>query len=92
MTTVLSRKDLPNCTTQFVFVERENAMYHRVGDEYLKKMYFDVGEAASTLGITRDRVHQYCRKLGIQSRANKRKKIRITLTQLRQIAQAQTKL
>jgi hypothetical protein len=92
MTTVLSRKDLKNCIDKFVFVERENSIYRRVGDEYLKKRYFEVTEVADTLGITMDRVHQYCRKLGIQAPANKRKKIRITLPQLQQMVAAQSKI
>lgn len=91
MKKVLSRKDLKNCSEQYVYVERENSMYRRVGDEYLKKRYFDVGEVSDTLGITRDEVHQFCRKFGIQAPANKRKKIRITLPQLQRMAQAQTK-
>lgn len=91
MKTVLSRKDLPGCTETFVFVQREDAMFMRVGDEYVIKRYFDVDEASTTLGIPRDKVHQYCRKLGIQARANKRKKIRISLPQLRKMAEAQTK-
>lgn len=92
MKTVLSRKDLKDCQDRFVYVQRENSMYIRDGDEYLKKRYFDVDEASTTLGITRDKIHQYCRKFGIQARANKRKKIRITLSQLQKMAEAQTKI
>lgn len=92
MQTVLSRKDLKECRDQYVYVQREDSMYQRLDDEYVKKRYFDVGEVADTLGITRDEVHQFCRKLGIQARANKRKKIRITLTQLQKMAEAQTKI
>lgn len=92
MKTVLSRKDLPGCIDRFVYVQREDAMYMRVGDEYVIKRYFDVDEAAHTLGIPRYKVHQYCRKLGIQSQANKRKKIRITLSQLQEMASEQTKI
>lgn len=92
MKTVLSRKDLKNCTDQYVYVQRENSMYRRLDDEYVKKRYFDVGEVSDTLGISRHEVHQYCRKFGIQASANKRKKIRITLPQLQRMAQEQTKI
>lgn len=92
MKTVLSRKDLKYCLDKFVYVKRENGMYVRTGDEYVKKRYFDVDEASTTLGITRDKVHQYCRKLGIQAPANKRRKIRITLAQMQRMADEQTKI
>jgi hypothetical protein len=91
MKTVLSRKDLKNCMDQYVYVRRENSMYVQDGDEYVKKRYFDVGEVSDTLGITRNEVHRYCRKFGIQAPVNKYKKIRITLSQLQKIAKEQTK-
>lgn len=91
MTTILSRKDLRHQRDRYILVQREDAIYIRVDDEYVKKQYFSVQEAGEILfpdwesrnTSRRNDVHRLCIKLGIQARANKRKKIRITLRQLR---------
>lgn len=93
MTTILSRKLLSSQKEKYILVEREDQVYIRVGDEYLPKSYFLVPEVVDILGIRdqrgrkdRNRVHRMCKVMGIQARANRRKKLRITLQQLRQMA------
>lgn len=94
MTTILSRKDLRHQRDRYIMVQREDAIYLRVDDEYVRKQYFTVQEAGQILfpdwetrnTTRRNDVHQLCIKLGIQARANKRKKIRISFKQLRKMA------
>lgn len=91
MTTIPSRKLLPKQTDQYILVENEDQIYIRVDDEYVMKRWFSVAEARTILNIDMDKAVYLCRKLGLQSKANKRKKIRISLTQLRQMAQTKNK-
>lgn len=93
MITVTSRKELAHQRAKFVLVEREMLVYQRVDDEYIKKPYFSVAEVVDILELqtkkgdkNRSEVHRMCKTLGIQARANRRKKLRITLQQLRQMA------
>jgi hypothetical protein len=87
MRTVKSRKDLRHCTSQYIYVERERSIYVWYKGEYLIKRYFTVSEAMTATGRTRDEVYGFCRKF-IQPVANRGKKIRITLPQLRQMQAA----
>lgn len=86
MKTVLSRKDLRNCTEKYVLVTREDLVYIRAGDEYVIKAYFDTEDAMSILEKDKFQIHRMCKSLGIQARANKGKRVKITLNQLRQMA------
>lgn len=85
MIRVTSRKELPDQTAAFIYVVREKIIYRRIGEEYVAKRYFFVQDVMDITKFTRDKVHKLCVKLGIQSKANKGKKLRITLEQLRLI-------
>jgi hypothetical protein len=87
MKSVVSKRDLVTCTEKYVHVQRDNCIYLRVHDEYVMKMYFDVQDAADILGVPVFQVHKLCRKFGIQAPVNKRKKLRIRLSVLQQMAQ-----
>lgn len=87
MTTVLSRKELKQQTTAFVYVERDAVVYNRVGDEWVRKLYFTTREAREILNIPLTQVYELCENMGIQAKAWKNYKLKITLTQLRAMAQ-----
>lgn len=87
MKTVQTKRDLRDQTSHYVLVQREAKVYVRVDQDYVAKPYFDINEASEILGANRNKMHRICRELGIQAPANKRKKLRITLEQLRRMAQ-----
>jgi hypothetical protein len=87
MITIKNRWQLRNQTAQFVLVKTEDKVYKRHGDEYIRKQWFGTDEAASILEVDPDHVSYLCRKMGLQARANKKKRLRISLQQLRQMAQ-----
>lgn len=87
MTTILSRRLLPKQTDQYILVLREDQVYIRVGDEYLRKRYFSTQDAERILKKSGSAVHKLCCKLGIQAKASKGRHIRITLSQLRKMAE-----
>jgi hypothetical protein len=83
MITIVSRKLLPAQRDKYVMVKRDNMLYVKEGEEYIAKRYFNVQECADALDVSLYKVHKFCRTLGIQAKANKNRKIRITLDQLR---------
>lgn len=85
MRTVLSRKDLKHHGERMVFVRREQTVFVRTGNEWVKKLYFDVKEVAEMLHLKRHQVFKYCNKLGIKPEG-RNKKLRITFRELREIA------
>lgn len=90
MKSILSRRQLPSCTDKYVHVQRDGCIYHRVEEEYVRKMYFDVQDVSDILGVPIHQVHKLCRKFGVQSPANKKKKLRIRLSVLQQMAQTKS--
>lgn len=87
MITITTRLLLPKQTAKYVHVIADGRVYVRDQDEYLPKRYFSVKEAQTILGKTSNEMQHVCRKLGIQAPANRRKKLRITLQQLRKMAE-----
>jgi len=87
MKTIERKSELRHQTDPYVLVSRDNKVYVRVDQDYVAKPYFDIKEATLILGINRNLAHRRCRELGIQAPANKRKKLRITLEQLRRMAE-----
>jgi hypothetical protein len=85
MTTITSRHELRHQTKKYILLEPDR-MYIKMGDEYVRKLYFDLQEAAQILRMEYYDIYMLCQKLGIQSKANKGKKIRLTLTQLRKLS------
>ncbi len=85
MITILSRRLLPQQHEKYVYVQRDDAMYMRVGDEYIIKRYFTIRDVIDASGKKEHEIRQQIRKLGITAPIDKRKKIGITLQQLREI-------
>lgn len=86
MKSVSTRHDLRHEKDLYVYVQGEDQVYIRSDDEYLPKAYFSVSEAIAILESNKNEVHRWCIKMGIQAHANKRKKLKITFKQLRQMA------
>jgi hypothetical protein len=87
MITIPTRASLQKQTAKYVMVQNEDQVYIRDHDEYLPKLYFSTQEAADILEKKLYEIQYICVKLGIQARANKKKRLRITLKQLRQMAE-----
>jgi len=85
MTTITSRHELRHQTKKYIILEPDK-MYIRIGDEYVRKLYFDLQEVTQILEVRYWDAYILCRRLGIQAQANKRKKIRVTLEQLRKLS------
>jgi hypothetical protein len=85
MITITSRHELRHQTHKYVLLE-PGSMYVRAGDEYIRKLYFDLQEVAQILEMRYYDTYMLCQKIGVQARANKGKKIRLTLTQLRKLS------
>lgn len=90
MVTVQSRRDLSGCDAPYVLVQgafTSAIMYQRYGDEWVRKAYFSTAEACEILGITYKRLRGIMSTIGVQAPSNHKKKIRISLAQLRRMAQ-----
>ena len=85
MTTINNLWELRKQTDKYVLCN--NQMFVLVDGEYVRKLYFSVQEVAQVLNKEENQVHRICQRMGIQAPANRRKKLRITLKQLRQMAQ-----
>jgi hypothetical protein len=84
MKTVLSKKDLKQCTEKFVMVTREDQMYMRVGDEYIRKMYWTTKEVVDMLNSNFNSVWRKMMAIGIKPRENG-KRMKLTIRQVRQL-------
>lgn len=87
MITVKNKRQLRHQSDTYVMIRNKKIdhMYMRIGDEYVRKMYFGSTEAMSILGIKHHEFHVLVRQIGIQAPVNHRSRLRITLDQLRMI-------
>ena len=84
MKQVLSRKELKQCTEKFVRVTREDQIYIRVGEEYVRKMYWTTREVVEMAESTPNKVWKKMMEIGMKPR-EKNKRMKLSIHQVRQI-------
>lgn len=83
MKIVKSKRFLKTQKDTYVYVELDNMLYLKNGDNYIPKIYFTTQEAIKILDFqTLNQVHEMCSKIGV-SQKGKHKKIRITTEKLK---------
>lgn len=83
---ISNKWELKTQTAKYVLVETEDQIYQNVDGVYIPKRYFNTKEVQGILKITKDQMHKLIRKHGIRPPANKGKRIKITVQQMRKMS------